>query len=280
MSAEAQGPPLTYEDTVRILARLHGQGDLVLVGGQAVNFWATYYLDRAPELAEKAPYTSKDIDFSASHAAVKECAKRLGGTARLASLDDMNTPNTGTVVFVDYDGYERQIDFLTVPAGLVAEEVTRTSFPARILGDDGSTAATFHVLHPVLSLRSRIHNVAFIDGYQTPHALNQLRAAIVSAREYVLEAIEAGEIDIALKANERNYKTVLYRGGAEVYVRHGIDAFGALVDDERLPTKFSTEQYPRMHANVQRRYKRAANAVQRALDLEARRAAHAQRGGR
>lgn len=274
-----QPPPLTYEDTARILARLQGLGNtIVLVGGQAVNFWATYFLSRVPALEDGAPYTSKDIDFSASHAAVRECAARLGGTPRLATLDDMNTPNTGTVVFVDSDGYKRTIDFLAAPAGLDADEVERTSFPAQIL-QDGVAAATFRVLHPVLSLRSRVHNVAYLSGYQTAHALNQLRAAISCAREYVREALDQGEVRVALNASEMNYGTALYRGGADVFVRHDIDAFDAVVIDARLPAKFNSERYPRMLANVQRSYKSAADAVQRGRDLEARRTAGTQRVG-
>ena len=104
-------PPLSYEQASRILAKLADlEHPVVLVGGQALNFWASYYEDRVAELAAGAPYTSKDIDFLGSHEAVKECARRLGGKAKLATLDDMGTPNTGVVVFVDDDGHLRQID--------------------------------------------------------------------------------------------------------------------------------------------------------------------------
>ena len=74
-------PPLTYEKTTRVLARLAGAGEFVLVGGQAVNFWAGMYEHVTPELADNGPYTSKDIDFAGSKEVVKECAVRLGGTA-------------------------------------------------------------------------------------------------------------------------------------------------------------------------------------------------------
>jgi hypothetical protein len=39
-----------------------------------------------PELAREAPFTSKDIDFCGDHRAVRLCADRLGGTARLATF--------------------------------------------------------------------------------------------------------------------------------------------------------------------------------------------------
>ena len=79
------------------------------MGGQAVNFWASYYERRVPELARDAPYTSKDIDFCGDRRAVRLCAERLGGVARLPGLDDA-TPNSGTVVYLDAAGIERTLD--------------------------------------------------------------------------------------------------------------------------------------------------------------------------
>lgn len=266
----ADAPPLTYQDTVRILARMQGLAHpIVLVGGQAVNFWANYYANRVPELRAEAPYTSKDIDFQGSHAAVEECAQRLGGTAHLATLDDPGTPNTGVVRFVDDDDHLRSIDFLLMPAGLEEREVVETSFPATVVGDAASP--TFRVLHPILTLRSRVHNVAYLQGYQTPLALIQLRAAILCAREYVSETLDDDAPKIALRAIERIYKTARYRGGAKTFARHGSDPFDAIPTDPRLPAKFLTERYPRMRADVNRAYEREAAAVQRAQVIAARR---------
>jgi hypothetical protein len=49
---------------------------------------------------------------------VEESARRLRGTAKVTTLDDANTPNTGVVVFTDDEGYQRQIDFLDAIAGV------------------------------------------------------------------------------------------------------------------------------------------------------------------
>jgi hypothetical protein len=47
------------QQTAQVLARLADlKHEIVLVGGQAVNFWANYYEKRVPELADGAPYTS------------------------------------------------------------------------------------------------------------------------------------------------------------------------------------------------------------------------------
>jgi hypothetical protein len=48
---------LSYLDVRPVLAKLAAlERELVLVGGQAVNFWAAHYENRVPELAIEAPF--------------------------------------------------------------------------------------------------------------------------------------------------------------------------------------------------------------------------------
>ncbi len=61
-------PPLNYEQTARVLKKLANlKHSIVLVGGQAVNFWADFYENAAPRLAHHAPFISRDIDFIDRH---------------------------------------------------------------------------------------------------------------------------------------------------------------------------------------------------------------------
>ena len=50
----------------------------VLVGGQAVNYWAERYLSIEPQLEKLQPFTSEDIDFKGGHADVQRIAAQLG----------------------------------------------------------------------------------------------------------------------------------------------------------------------------------------------------------
>ena len=50
----------------------------VLVGGQAVNYWAERYLSIEPQLEKLQPFTSEDIDFKGGHADVQRIAGQLG----------------------------------------------------------------------------------------------------------------------------------------------------------------------------------------------------------
>jgi hypothetical protein len=103
---------LSYRDTQPILAKLRGTS-AVLVGGQALNFWAERYLPRVPELGRGAPYTSKDIDFCGNRHAVLECAQRLGGQPIVPEV--FSPPSTGKVIFADAAGVQHEIDFIDRP---------------------------------------------------------------------------------------------------------------------------------------------------------------------
>lgn len=249
MTNSEPAPPLTYEQASRILAKLADlEHPVVLVGGQALNFWASYYEDRVAELAAGAPYASKDIDFVGPHEAVKECARRLGGKAKLATLDD-HTPNTGIVVFVDDDGYLRQIDFLEGIAGV--REAYYDSIEATIVDEHDTPVATLRVMDPISCLKGRAYNVAYLPNYDSDHALNQLRAAILCAKEFGRDLLKQDPFD-TLKSNEHVFDIARYGAGPVVYARHNIDILGAIVDDAGMPEKFYTERWPRIRKIIER----------------------------
>ena len=252
--------PLSYRDVEAMLIRLgDSTSGIVLVGGQAVNFWAEHYLPRAPELGTHAPYTSKDIDFCATRAAATECARRLGGRA-LLPVDFDPTPNSGQVLFVDDTGTERIIDFLVHPFGLDAPDVLRTSLPVDVLDDTGSpTGARFRVMHPERCMESRIHNVAGLPGYNTPRALAQLEATVVCTREFLRDLVAAGHVRPTLDLAERIFRLCHdHPRGRAVYERHGIDPFAAVFPDSRLPAAFNDIRYPQMVTRLEARRTRGA----------------------
>jgi hypothetical protein len=50
----------------------------ILIGGQAVNYWAERYFQTEPELKALQPFTSEDIDFKGGKEDVKRIAEQLG----------------------------------------------------------------------------------------------------------------------------------------------------------------------------------------------------------
>jgi len=49
----------------------------VLIGGQAVNYWAERYFPQEPQLEKLQPFTSEDIDFKGDRADVQRIARQL-----------------------------------------------------------------------------------------------------------------------------------------------------------------------------------------------------------
>jgi hypothetical protein len=247
----AEPPPLTVAATRAVIARLGELTDeIVLVGGQAVAFWADYYHARE-SVAAVGPVNSRDIDFCGPSQAALRCAAKLGGRAKVPEPFS-STPNTGVVEFTDPDGVSRVIDFLAHPFGLDYAEVVDKAIKVRLL-DDQNQPTPLHmlVMHPMHCLESRVHNVARLPGYDTPRALAQLRAAILCVREYLRDRLDANAIRAVLDYNERVYKVAAFdRNAIVVYERHHIDPFDAVLVDERLPEKFHTMRLPQMRQKL------------------------------
>lgn len=146
-----EAPPLTPDEARAVLQQL---GDLtskiVLVGGQALAFWANHYADR---IRPTGPVNSKDIDFCGFTDAVEIAAERLGGTFQIPEPFS-NTPNTGLVAFKDRRGQERRMDFLGDVYGLDSKEVIEWAIEVEVPVVGGDIA--FKVMHPFHCLKSRI----------------------------------------------------------------------------------------------------------------------------
>ncbi len=119
----------------------------VLVGGQALNFWAERYRG-VSDLAREGPFTSKDVDFCGKREAAVAFAQRLDGRAELPAIDDPS-PNTAMVRFIDAGGVERVIDFIGQPFGMEADDIHRTAIPFDVLDEHGGVACHVRIMHPV-----------------------------------------------------------------------------------------------------------------------------------
>jgi hypothetical protein len=115
-----------------MLAPVTADPSVVLVGGQAIAYWAGI-LGLVRDAATDDLLASKDIDFEGGAEAASAAAELLQGRARFPSFDH-HTPVTGVVFFDDSDGIERRIDFLAAPLGLDAGDVRATERGGQMIG--------------------------------------------------------------------------------------------------------------------------------------------------
>jgi hypothetical protein len=242
---------LSFPDVVPLLRRLE-QVELVVIGGQAVNFWASRYLDRAVELRDHLPFTSKDVDFCGTRTSVEETARRLGGEALLPEPFDDATPNAGVVLYQDDAGAERTLDVVFAPLGLAWGDVWDHSLRVQVEDEEGPV--TFRVLHPYWAMVSRVCNVQVLPP--TPRGLRQLQVSVICLREFLLELLDEGNpalVRAVLKLNKRIFRfAALHRHGRDVFAHVGVEPFDAVITDERLPAAHNERNYPRMAEAIQR----------------------------
>jgi hypothetical protein len=142
--------------------------------------------------------------------------------------------------------------------------VRDTAIAVDILDDAGeATGVRFHVMHPVLSLESRVHNVAGLaDAYDTTRGRTQLRASVVCAYEFMKDVLDGGfefhdPQRTVLKLNERIFRFCMHdRDAQELYRRHPeIDPARGILDDRRLPKGFHEKRLVHMRELLATRHR-------------------------
>lgn len=258
-------PPLRPEEVRRILrelAPLSEERRIILVGGQAVAFWAAFF-ELKPRSSEREIFTSKDIDFEGAARSARRAGELLGGDVRIPTIDD-HTPNTGMVLFKDSDGENREIDFLVAPYGLDGRDVRDTAVRLSVANPSGPDLPVW-VMHPERCMESRVYNVVGLRQAGRI-GIDQLRRSVICAKEFSRfllddKGVPEGErIRAVLRLNERIYRKCLKdRVFRQVVFDHDVDPFDAVVTDVRLPERFHRMRYPQMveQLDIRRRRSRA-----------------------
>jgi hypothetical protein len=122
LSEQLQEVALTEEEKDTILS--YCGPEPLLVGGQALAFWAVWFKIESP--AELGDKVTTDADFIGSTKNARALNKQLRWTMWTPSLDD-STPQTAKLTKrVDYNGV-KQIDFLHSIVGPGYKRNTKTS---------------------------------------------------------------------------------------------------------------------------------------------------------
>lgn len=250
--AEAELPPLKIDETERIIARLEQvvrDRRVVLIGGQAVAIWASKLEGRIADTLVDA-VASRDIDLLGNSSDLRQSAELLDARVRVAKFED-RTPLTGVAIFLDSEGHERRLDVMASVYGMNADDIRQTAIEAELLVDNDRHVNVW-IMHPERCMESRVHN-SVLTNKQTDLAWRQLRASILCARAFSqLLLDERGEAAVrdVLKLNERIFRFSQENRCSKLVADRGIEAFDAVLDDDRLPEKFRTVRLPQMRDRI------------------------------
>jgi hypothetical protein len=104
----------------------------VMIGGQAVNYWAERYLRDEPKLKEHLPFTSGDIDYQGNREDVRHIAGQLERGAIFPAKVSM-TALAGTIPF-RIGGQPSNIEVVRQIPGVTSAAVDSLAVGAELAG--------------------------------------------------------------------------------------------------------------------------------------------------
>jgi hypothetical protein len=248
---------LTQSEIERILA-ICGR-EALLVGGQALAFWALYY-DVQPVGVLSSAVTT-DVDFIGSKAVAQNLWESLGAPWELATatLDDFG-PQTAKVYAAVPDEGVKQIDFLAAIVGIPTPDAVERAVEVEL-----PEGATLRVLHPLDVLESRLRNLQTLNSKRNPIGVAQANLALQIARKFMEMLLAEGEKPrTVFSAVNRVTKLALDSGLAHVAFEFGLDVLSAIPLDRIHTPDFHKRQWPRVLARLAVKREKYAKRTARA----------------
>lgn len=156
----------------------------VLIGGQAVNYWAELYSTEESELAKFQPFTSEDIDFHGSREDVRLIALQPGLSPVFPRPVEM-TALAGMIPFKRGD-LESQIEVVSSVPGVPTKLLKETALEA--------TWENYHirVIDPISLLCAKAH-LALKVSQKGRRDVDQLAIMVVCVRAFLRGALSGVE---------------------------------------------------------------------------------------
>jgi hypothetical protein len=233
--------PLTPEDVQKILSICSPRG--LLVGGQALGFWADHLQVERP--ANLVSGVTADADFIGDAVLAKDLARRLGWQVWIPALDD-STPHTGKVTHRTKSGGVKRVDFLSGVVGLTTKDLARRSIEIEI-PDIGH----LRVIHPIDVLDSRIQNLHLLPEKRTDAGIAQAQLAVDVARAFIRQEVATRDERGGLKLLERIADIGSDIAAVRVFLLYAIDPLNAVpLEDFRTTSALHKVRWPHIVAEV------------------------------
>jgi hypothetical protein len=240
-SEQQREEPLSPAEVREILKVCSADG--LLVGGQALAFWADFLEVALPPLLSSG--VSSDVDFIGDVALARKLARSLRWSEWVPSMDDA-TPHTAKVAKRAADGGIKQVDFLSGVAGLNTPDLER-----RAMDVDIPEIGRVRVIHPIDALESRIQNLHLLAEKRTKAGVAQGLLAVDVARAFIRRTIaEHGERS-ALELLERVVTIAGEPAALRVHLKFGVEPLNAVpLDDFRTTVALHSARWPQALAEI------------------------------
>jgi hypothetical protein len=251
---------LSIEDVAEIIERVPDLNEIILIGGQALNYWAeTLGLADAKSTGRYGAATSKDIDFLGSVAAVRSFAKAVNGRAHVAGMDDAFSPNSGVVAF-DFHGEIQEIDFLANMAGFTSDELATVHKWARTVPLRETSTSTLSVMHPMHCLQAQLENIYGTlnrrGSEEGPRYVSRVRLAIEACRRLSANNAVAGDPETAMAIAEHVHKLSLLPSALRARREDGLCLEDGIYSGSEMPPAFLKSRIPQMQRLLNRKVKK------------------------
>lgn len=156
----------------------------VLIGGQAVNYWAERYLAAEPELRKLVPFTSGDIDFLGNRGDVRHIAQQLELTPVFPHKVAM-TALAGAIPF-RIGRLPSNIEVVRLLPGVSTPTVETLAVRAELSGQQ------IRVLDPVSLLLCKV-NLALTVSQTDRQDVEHVKILLFCVRGFLREALQEVE---------------------------------------------------------------------------------------
>lgn len=234
---------LTEEEVSEILRACDGEA--LLVGGQALAFWAQYY--QITPLGVLAQHVTSDADFLGSAPAARKLAEALrpqGWRYWPVSMDDATAQTGKLSKRIEGQGI-KQIDFLGNIVGLATDRIKQRGVVVS-LADGGR----LQVLHPLDVLESRLKNLAELPSKRDRQGVAQAQLAIDIVRGYLEQLLASGDLRQLLNAIERVGCIALDKTLNAVFHDFSLHPLAAVPADRVPSEEFQTRRWPQIRKLV------------------------------
>jgi hypothetical protein len=186
-----------YLDLLRVFDER--EAEALIVGGQAVNFWAEVFEEEEPELRKYRPFTSADLDLHRPDPSARRLLRARAGNveAERNPFGKAFTIVSHTFLIQGKEGRVLAVDDLKTLPGLRPEEIKKGTLVVEFSG------VRLRVLNPIACLKAKLHNVGSVDqrGRQDEKHVRVLIPCVRAfLRRLIAEAHSTGNCRPALNA--------------------------------------------------------------------------------